>query len=909
MGRFQLRPEMEQEADKYSIHPAVMDAGYINSLFAVSFEHLGSDLWVPLFIESISVFGDAPHSGYCYTKLKNKTSELFVTDNYFYDENGSLVLIVEGLSGKRIRSLEAFGINNASKPAEVQEKIPETTIKQSAAERSIVSPSAPADSSSVQQQIEIYIQTEIKKLTENPSSGISLDTNFMELGIDSSNLIMVTSQIEHDIGIEVYPTLFFEYQTIRELARHFYDEHEASFAKYLHIDEPTQSPGDIQEATVLAEQDSFHGQQVSPVNNAATVSPPDQLGCSVSPNPTVHPDGSHGEIAIIGMAGKVAESDTFDQFWENLKQGRDLIREIPANHWDYRPWFSEDRDEPNKTYSKWGTFIEQVDKFDPQFFGITAREATWMDPQLRILLEVVHETIEDAGYGQKIAGSNTGVYVGSCFHEYWDEVVRARTPFTDYEHGSSAASTLSGRISYTFDLQGASLPIDNACASTLTAIHLACMAMRNGEIEKALVCGSNLLLSPLHYVYFARMQALSPTGRCYPFDKAADGYVPGEGVAAVLLKPLDQALADNDQIHAIIKGSAINHVGRSNNPAAPRPELQTKVLINAWQNAGIDPETLTYIEAQGNGSIIGDPIEIGAVNKAFKFFNKKTPCAIGSTKAHIGYLEGASGIVGLIKTILAMKNQQIPAMPNFKALNPYIKLKDSPLYINTEWEEWNTAPGTPRRAGVSAFGMVGNNAHVVIEEFISRGELPESSLSTTPSHLLPNVFVLSAKNKKRLKKYAQNFLDFLDDTVDEEKANRPLPDFTDMIYTLQVGREAMEERFATIVLSTAELREKLKHYLQGENDIEDFYQSGHDAESIVLEDALKAKDAIKLAQLWVQGAEIDWRSLYLSHRPKIVSLPTYPFARERYWIPEAEPVQGADDRSALSLNENELVST
>ena len=202
-----------------------------------------------------------------------------------------------------------------------------------------------------------------------------------------------------------------------------------------------------------------------------------------------------------------------------------------------------------------------------------------------MLLEVIYGVLENAGYVNQIKGSKTGMYTGVCFQEYWDEIVRKRIPIKDYEHTSSVLSSLSGYVSYTFDLQGGSIPLDNACASSLTATHLACQALKTGECDLALVAGINLLLSPLHYVYFSRIQALSPTGRCHTFDKRADGYVPGEGIVAVLLKPLSKAIRDQDNIHAVIKGSAINHGGRSNNPTSPRPELQAKLLLEAWKNA------------------------------------------------------------------------------------------------------------------------------------------------------------------------------------------------------------------------------------------------------------------------------------------------------------------------------------
>ena len=344
-------------------------------------------------------------------------------------------------------------------------------------------------SNQLEHQIESYLVKKIMPYLNNKE--VSLEKNFMDLGIDSLQMIEVAHQIEQDLGIELYPTLFFEYQNIKELVKYFKKEHAETFAHYFHSEQ-----SDIVKEKPISSGESTSSDSANQMNPSSPVVSPrpeaiiteraafiqKQKKDEITPASTYSKD-----IAIIGMAGRLAESANLNEFWEHIKASRDLIKEIPPDHFDFRPWFDKNIDASNKTYSKWGSFIDDVDKFDPAFFGISGREAIWLDPQLRLLLQVIQETIDDAGCGQKIFGTKTGVYVGVMFQEYWDEIVRAHLPINDYEPSSNPMSSISARISYTYDLQGASIPLDNACASSLTAIHLACRAMQAGECDMAFV--------------------------------------------------------------------------------------------------------------------------------------------------------------------------------------------------------------------------------------------------------------------------------------------------------------------------------------------------------------------------------------------------------------------------------------
>lgn len=488
-----------------------------------------------------------------------------------------------------------------------------------------------------------------------------------------------------------------------------------------------------------------------------------------------------------------------------------------------------------------------------RFFGISPAQANWIDPQARKQLEVVYGAFEDAGYINQMRASDTAIYTGICFQEYWDEIIRKQIPLTGIEHPCSHRSSAAAQISFTLDMQGASIPLDNACASSLSALHLACQALKTGECKLALATGVNLLISPLQYVYFSRVQAMSPTGRCHTFDKSADGFVAGEGILAVLLKPLSKAIRDEDNIHGIIKSTAVNHVGRSTNAIAPRPELQTKLVLNAWEKANIDPETVSYIECHGTGTKLGDPIEINALKKAFKqHTSKKDFCALGSVKAHIGHLEGAAGLAGVVKVLLSMKHKIIPKMPTFKELNPIIQLKDSPFYINTETLEWRRQDSHPLRAGVSSFGMTGNNAHVIVEEYIPEKQPIKMDMQT----FLPVLIVLSAKNEEQLIEHIQRLLSRMEEGLFSEK------DLPDIAYTLQIGREAMEERLAIIVSSIDVLKEKLKtsldlRFINRGDKLEDIYYEKVKRNQMTSNrpqsEASHLKDLSEWARLWVKG--------------------------------------------------------
>jgi acyl transferase domain-containing protein len=525
-----------------------------------------------------------------------------------------------------------------------------------------------------------------------------------------------------------------------------------------------------------------------------------------------------------------------------------------------------------------------------------------MDPQERLFLEVAYASLEDAGYKPaKLCDSRkVGVFAG---------VMNG-----NYPTGSNYSS-IANRISYLFDFQGPSMAVDTACSSSLTAIHLALESLYSGMSECAIAGGVNLIVAPLHYLKLSAMAMLSPGNKNKTFADQADGFVDGEGVGAIVLKLLPKATADGDHIYGIIKGSMLNAGGKTNGYTVPNPQAQARLISDALRQARVHARTISYLETHGTGTALGDPIEITGLTKAFRQYTEdKQFCAIGSVKSNIGHCEGAAGIAGVTKILLQLQHRQLVPSLHAQVTNPEIDFNNSPFKVQQELAEWKpplvTIDGEtreyPRRAGISSFGAGGANAHLVIEEYVPPDRGP-SPITVTPQR--PVIIVLSAKNEERLREQARNLL------AEVAGQDQSLPDtrLVNMAYTLQVGREAMEKRLAVIAASGKELHQKLEDFLKGRVNIENLYQgqvkrSGETPAVFAAdEDMAKTIDAwiakrkyAKLLELWVNGLDFDWNKLYGDIKPGRISLPTYPFARERYWVTESKAKSAVDSAAAAS---------
>ncbi len=514
-------------------------------------------------------------------------------------------------------------------------------------------------------------------------------------------------------------------------------------------------------------------------------------------------------IAIIGLGCRLPGGNNPQEFWQILCNGVDAITEVPKSRWDLEAYYDPDPSQPHKMTTKWGGFLDQVDQFDPLFFGIAPREVNSMDPQQRLMLETTWEALEDAGQIPKqLSGSKTGVFVGVSSHDYSSLVVSD----DPYSLTGNTNCIVPNRISYIFNFKGPSLAIDTACSSSLVAVHLACQSLWSGESTLAIAGGVQVLLSADLTVSFSKAGLLAPDGRCKTFDAKANGYVRSEGAGAVVLKPLSQAQQDGDPIYAVILGSAVNQDGRSNGLSAPNPDAQEEVVRTAYAQAGVSPGRVQYVEAHGTGTKIGDPLELKALGAALREQRSgEDICKVGSVKTNVGHSETAAGITGLIKVALALKHQQIPPSLHFQEPNPYIDFKTLPLRVQQTLEPWPVS-AEAALAGVNSFGFGGTNAHVVLQEAPPKTTPLSFSDAKRPQHLL----TLSAKSAPALKALAARYHELL--------THQPLVNIADLCYTANTRRSHFPHRLVFLGESASEFHTHIGHWLTGETDSPHFCQ-------------------------------------------------------------------------------------
>ena len=501
------------------------------------------------------------------------------------------------------------------------------------------------------------------------------------------------------------------------------------------------------------------------------------------------------DIAVIGLSGRFPGAKNINEFWENLKNGRETISFFSEKELKDEGISALEYKMPNYIRAK--GIIENIYGFDAELFGYTPKEAEKMDPQLRILHECAWEALEDAGYDPESCKTPIGAYFGANDNHEWINRIKS-LPFNggvDFDafilnHRDYIAT----RLSYKFNLKGPSFTLLTACSTSLVAIHLACQGITNKECDMALAGGVSLSLPQKRGYLFQEGFMVSSDGHCRTFDARADGTVFGDGVGVVLLKSLKQALKDRDHIYAVIKGSAINNDGNFKAGfTAPSADGQARVIRSALKNSGIKPEHIGYLEAHGTGTHLGDPIEIEALQKAYKT-DKKGFCWIGSVKTNIGHLNIAAGIASFIKTVLTLKNCLIPSTLHFTQPNPRIDFEKSPFKVNTQPVKWKR-DGIPRRAGVSAFGFGGTNAHIILEEAPPHHSIKRSR----PQQIL----ILSGKTRSSLDMISKNLSKYL-----YENPDLLLPDIA---YSLSVGRKTQPIKRYLICNSTQEAASLLKN--------------------------------------------------------------------------------------------------
>ncbi|MBA3774588.1 MAG: amino acid adenylation domain-containing protein, partial [Ramlibacter sp.] len=764
----------------------------------------------------------------------------------FFDTSGRKVAELKDFAGKRVRDastlehvIPAFSTARADIPAPAV---------------------APAG------DIGLFVRTLIAQRLDRRPEQVDSGQGYYEMGLKSSQLLEIAGAIAERLGIDLPPTLLFEHASVAELTRHLAGGYGTTPA--VAFDPP------------------------APAAPAAAAAPRD------TPFETAAADQ---DIAIIGMTGRYPQAADLAQFWDNLQAGRDCVGEIPPQRWDGQAYFDADGDQPGKTRSKWGGFIDGVDEFDPLFFNISPHEARTMDPQERLFLQAVWTLLETAGHTRESLrqahGGRIGVYVGAMYQQYASlyasATAEASAPVSSY-------AAIANRVSFFFGFEGPSIAVDTMCSSGAVAIHMACEDLRAGRCDVAVVGAVNLSLDPRKYIGLNQMGLLASHAGSRSFAQG-DGFIPAEGVGAVLLKPLRQAAAGGDGILAVIKSTATNHNGHSGGYTVPSLGAQARLVQECLARGRIDPRTISYVEAAASGSALGDPIEVAALDKVFRQSAvAPASCAIGSVKSNIGHAEAASGMSQLAKVVLQMRHRQL--VPSIKAqpLNPGLQLDRSCFRLQSDLRSWprpvlevnGQRTEYPLRALINSFGAGGSNASLVVEEYLPPGE--EASSEGTLSG--PQIAVLSARSAERLRAVAGQLAEYL-----ERHDDIALPA---LAFTLQAGREAMQYRAAFVAQSPAQLLERIRVYLSWPGD--DGSRSGElpifaggPAESSGMRQLLSgpldetvARALVqegrpeKIARYWTQGGTIDWAALQAGKRLRTIALPTYPFARERYWLPD-----------------------
>lgn len=655
----------------------------------------------------------------------------------------------------------------------------------SVAPRAAPAPREPAPATD--DALETVLLQLLERALGRPAGSLTADDDLRRYGLDSVALAEIVALAHDEHGLQIDPSAMFQAFTVEAMAQ------------------------------------VIRGEDREPRPVTATAAPK---------------PGASAPIAVIGMAGRFPGAASVSELWDLLGRDEDAIRDIPIDRWDTAA-------HPDLVGR--AALLDDIRRFDHEFFAVSPREAALMDPQQRLMLEVAWATAEDAGQDPtKLSGSRTGVYTGVCHSDY--ATVLAEHAGRDEPHLSVAVSPslVANRVSYALGLRGPSVTVDTLCSSSLVAVAQAIAALRAGACDQAFAGGVNVLCDPGRHAAYQRAGVLSPRGRCHTFDDDADGYVRGEGACALLLKPLDRALADGDRVHAVIREVAVNHGGQAQSFTAPNPEAQADLLVSAYTTAAVDPATVGYLEAHGTGTRLGDPIEVSAMVAAFRrlYAHSRHPmpdaphCGIGSLKTNIGHLEAAAGVAGMIKVILALRHRTLPATRNVRRTNRMINLSGSPLRLQLEQAAWEPPPGGgPRRAGVSSFGMGGTNAHVVLEEAPPAAGAPPVGRVTVP---------VSARTPQALR----DALVALLDVVRSPQA----PPLASIARTMSTGRARLACRVAVTAADLGELADALA--------------AAVDAEPLTGDAGTEGP---------VPAAPV-------------VSLPSYPFRRDQHWAaPTAVP--------------------
>ncbi|AIO53611.1 hypothetical protein BM44_4268 [Burkholderia mallei NCTC 10247] len=730
--------------------------------------------------------------------------------------------------------------------------------------------------------LDAFIEAEIRRIVGGGAElAYARDLPLMQLGLDSVGLLELAEALALRCGVALPATFLFQHNTPARIVAYFDASRHAP--PRAGCDTGCETAG----AAAAAARPSSRG---CPATEPGAAREPAQAA-------PFAPDG----IAIVGIACRLPGGlDTPEAFWDALKAGACVVGELPGDRWT---WPADIDPGARHRGIDRGGFLDDIRSFDAGLFRLSPKEVATMDPQQRILLELAWEAIERAGHcADAVAGSRTGVYVGASGSDYRLLLERAGTGVDAHVATGASMAVIANRISYTYDLRGPSIQVDTACSSSLVALHQAVQALRAGECDQALVGGVNVICHPGNTIAYYKAGMLSPQGRCKTLDDAADGYVRSEGAVMLMLRRLEQAVADGDPIHAVIRGSACNHGGLTGGLTVPHPDRQADLLRAAWAAARVSADDIGYLEMHGTGTRLGDPIEVRGLADAFGARDDaaaRGTCGIGSVKSNLGHLEAAAGLAGVLKTVLALKHREVPATLHFSRLNAQISLARTPFAVVDTHRAWPARGGARRLAGVSSFGSGGANAHVVLEEYPS--EAPPRAAAGDA------LFVLSAHCREQLAEYARRVLAYCERRL---QSGDDAPAAAAVAHALQ-RRQAMAWRLAFVAASLEEAVRRLRAFAAGaaqpgtfvgggapKTSVADFVNQNPDVQQVVSA-WLRERQLAKLARYWADGVRIaNWSALY-DARPACVPLPCYPFARERHWI-AARPAEASEATAAAA---------
>ncbi|WP_304452590.1 SDR family NAD(P)-dependent oxidoreductase [Nocardiopsis sp. YSL2] len=769
---------------------------------------------LPASVSGLDLSGDPSRTASVLVRLVAREADgTRVADSALLDDEGRPLLV---LTGVRYRPVSRPGGEEPESPAEYASRPAGLDPLPAPAPAPDASPAA-------------GVTGVVGALLREPD--LTPDTPFTLLSLDSMLATEIAQRLEAELGVRVGSLDVMEAADCRALAS-------AIGAPVAVAGDPVRDPGAALPETVA--------EAPAPVPSEHVAEPAPTPFERVAPRV----DGARPEdVAVVGLSVAVPGAHTPDAFWRLLAEGGNAVAPAPDDRWEGTAPRPE------------GGFLSGIDSFDARLFGVFAKQAKVLDPQSRWLMRGAWECLESAGTAPtSVAGSRTGVFVGASYQHYREYNVE---PELDALSGlGNHNAFLANRVSHFLDLRGPSMTIDTLCSSSLVALHQAVRSIRGGECDQAVVAGVRLALSPLHYHAMRSLKALSPSGRSRAFDAAADGFVPGEGVVTLLVKPLGRALRDGDRVHAVIRGTAVNHGGRSSGLTVPNAEGQREVVSAALRDAGVDAGTVTMVEAHGTGTPLGDPIEVEALTEAFRAHtDRRQFCAIGSVKSNIGHLEPAAGLAGLAKVVLAMRHRVIPATLHVERPNPHIDFASSPFFAVGESVAWEPPAGVPRRAGLSAFGMGGVNAHVVVEE---PPVLPDRT-SDLPSEYPLRV---SGATEEAVRSLAAGYAERI-------AACRDPRELADVCHTVNTGRAELGFQAAVLGSDADSLVRALRVVADGAAPV---------SEAVGPFDGVPPSGPAAAVELVRRGhTGIPWADLSAPEARVADGLPPYPFAERSFW--------------------------